>query len=153
VSGFRGYISNVIPFASFPSANLLSHPPLPCFYEGVPLPTHPLLPHHPSISLHWGIKPSQEQGPPLPLIPNKDPSSPSVLPLTPPLGSMCSVQWLDAEPLRRQLYQAPVIKQFLASTILSRFDVCRWDRSPCGAVAGSPFLQSLFHSTITFYHF
>ena len=45
------------------------------------------------------------------------PSAPSVLSLTPPLGSMCSVRWLaeslhlcicqaQAEPLRRQLYQA-----------------------------------------------
>jgi hypothetical protein len=43
------------------------------------------------------------------------PSAPSVLSLTPPLGTLCSVQWLAAsislyicqaleEPLRRQLY-------------------------------------------------
>jgi hypothetical protein len=45
---------------------------------------------------------------------------------------MCSVQWLAvgihlcicqalAEPLRRQLYQAPVSKHFMASTIVSGF--------------------------------
>jgi hypothetical protein len=31
----------------------------------------PLQRHHPSISLCWGIQPSQEQGPPLPLMPDK----------------------------------------------------------------------------------
>jgi hypothetical protein len=88
------YISNVIPLPHFPSANPLLDPPLPCFYESAPPPIHPLLPHCPSISLHWGIKPSQDQGLPLQLMPNKAPSAPSVLPLTPPLVSQCSVQWL-----------------------------------------------------------
>jgi hypothetical protein len=90
-------------------------------------------PHpHPSISLHWCIKPSQDQRPPLPLMPDKAPSAPSILPLTPPLGSQCSVQWLPesihiyigqdlAEPLRRQLYLDPVSKHFLASSIVSAF--------------------------------
>ena len=41
--------------------------PHPCFYEGAPL----ILPHHPSISLRWGIEPSQDQGSPLPLTPDK----------------------------------------------------------------------------------
>ena len=79
-------------------------------------PTHPHLPHSPSIPLHWGIKPSQDQGPSLPLMPDKAPSAPSVLPLTPPLGSLCSVWWLAAsicicigqtlaEYLKGQLYQ------------------------------------------------
>jgi hypothetical protein len=65
------------------------------------------------------------------------PSAPSVLSLTPPLGSPCSVQWLAAsihicigqflaEPLRRQLYQAPVSKYFLASAIVSGFGDCIW---------------------------
>jgi len=56
-----------------------------------------------------------------------NPSAPSVLSLSPPLGTPCSGQWLAlsihlcicqalAEPLRRQLYQAPVRKH-LASTI------------------------------------
>jgi hypothetical protein len=50
-------------------------------------------------------------------------SAPSVLSLTPPLGTPCSVQWLAvsiclcicqtlAKPLRRQLYQAPVSMHF-----------------------------------------
>ena len=36
--------------------------PLHCLYEGAPSPTNPLLLQHPSIPLHWGIKPSQYQG-------------------------------------------------------------------------------------------
>jgi hypothetical protein len=59
------------------------------------------------------------------------PSAPLVLSLVPPLGTLCSAQWVDAhsihlcicqvlvEPLRRQLYQAPVSKHLLASTIVS----------------------------------
>ena len=53
------------------------------------------------------------------------PSAPSVLSLTPPLGTRYSVQWLAASihlcnfkalagPLRRQLCQAPVTVHFLA---------------------------------------
>jgi hypothetical protein len=63
------------------------------------------------------------------------PSAPSVLSLAPPLGTLCSVQWLVesiylcicqalAEPLRRQLYQVPVSKHLLASTIVSGFGDC-----------------------------
>ena len=106
------YISNVFLFPGFPSANPLSHAPITCFYEVAPLPTYALLPHHPSIPLYWDIKPSQDQGPPLPLMPGKGPLVPSVLSLIPPLGSLCSVRWLAesificidqdlAEPLRR----------------------------------------------------
>ena len=51
-----------------------------------------------------------------------------------------------AEPLRRQLYQAPVSKHLLASTIVSGFGNCIWDGSPGGAVSGWPFLQSLLHT-------
>jgi hypothetical protein len=62
------------------------------------------------------------------------PSAPSVLSLIPPLGTPCSIQSLAAsiclcncqalaEPLRRQLYQAPVSKHFLASAIVSGFVV------------------------------
>jgi hypothetical protein len=77
------YISTVIPFPSFSSANPLPTPPLLCFYEGAPHPpSYPLPPQRPSTPLHWGIKPSQDQGPPLPLMPDKAPSAPSVLPLT-----------------------------------------------------------------------
>jgi len=65
------YISNVNPLPSFPSANPLFHTPSPYFYEGAPTPIHPLLPHHPSISLHWSIQPSLDQRPSLPLMPDK----------------------------------------------------------------------------------
>jgi hypothetical protein len=79
------------------------------------------------------------------------PSAPWVLSLAPPLGTLCSVQWLAesihlcifqalVEPLRRQLYQAPVSKHLLASTVVSEFDDCIWDRSPGGAVSRLPFL-------------
>jgi hypothetical protein len=79
------------------------------------------------------------------------PSTPSVLALTSPLGSLHSVQWLAvsiliclsqdlAEPLRRQLYQVPVSKHFLASAIVSALGVCMWDGSPGGAVSVSLFV-------------
>ena len=51
-------------FPCFPYASPLFHTPLPCFYEGAPSPTHPLLPHCPSIPLAQkkkGIKISQDQ--------------------------------------------------------------------------------------------
>jgi hypothetical protein len=59
------------PFLISPLRNPLSHPPSSCFCEGVLLPTCPFLPHRHSILLCWGIKPSQDQGPPLPLMPDK----------------------------------------------------------------------------------
>jgi len=63
------------------------------------------------------------------------PSAPSILSLTPPRWTPFSVQWFAAsiclciyhalaEPLRRQLYQAPVSIHFLASAILSGFGGC-----------------------------
>ena len=63
------------------------------------------------------------------------PSALSVLSLPPPLGTLCSAQWLAesiclcifqalSEPLRGQLYQAPFNMHFLASAIVSGFDVC-----------------------------
>ena len=69
------------------------------------------------------------------------PLAPWVLSLAPSLGTLCSVQWMAvsihfcicqalAEPLRRQLYQAPVSKLLLASTIVSGFGGCLWDGSP-----------------------
>jgi hypothetical protein len=75
-------------------------------------------------------------------MPDKSPSTSSVLPLTPPLGSLCSVQWLALsictcigqdlkDPLRRQLYQAPVSKH-LASAIVYGFGVCMRDGFPDG---------------------
>jgi hypothetical protein len=59
-------------------------------------------------------------------------STPWVLSQAPSLGTLCSVQWMAvsnhfcicqalAEPLRRQLYQAPVSKHLLASMIVSWF--------------------------------
>ena len=44
---------------------------LPCLYEGSPSTTHPIMPHHLSIQLCWGIKPSQDQRPLLPWMPDK----------------------------------------------------------------------------------
>ena len=58
------------------------------------------------------------------------PSAPWVLSLATSLGTLCSVQWMAmsihfcicqalAEPVRRQLYQAPVSMLLLASAIVS----------------------------------
>ena len=41
------------------------------FYEDAPRPTHPLPHPCPGIPQHWGIKPSQDQGPLLPLMQDK----------------------------------------------------------------------------------
>jgi hypothetical protein len=142
------YISNVIPFPCFPSANPVPHSPYPASVRVIShTPTH-----RPSVPLHLGIKPSQDQGSALTLMPDKAPSAPSVLPLTPLLGSLCSVHWLVssilicigqdlAKPLKRQLSQAPVSKHFLAFTIVSVFGVCMWDRYPGWALSGWPFLH------------
>ena len=51
-----------------------------------------------------------------------------------------------AQPLRRQLYQAPVSKHFLAFTIVSGFGDCIWDGYSGGAGSGCPFLRSLLHT-------
>jgi hypothetical protein len=75
------------------------------------------------------------------------PSAPWVLYLAHSLGNIFSVQWMAvsihfcvsqalAEPLCRQLYQAPVSKLLLASTIVDSFGGCLWDRSPGGVVSG-----------------
>jgi hypothetical protein len=86
------------------------------------------------------------------------PSAPWVLSLAPSLGTLCSVPWMTvsihfcifpalAEPLRRQLYQAPVSKILLASAIVSGFGGCLWDESPGGAVSRWSFLlQFLVHT-------
>ena len=50
----------------------------------------------------------------------------------PPDTSICICQAL-AEPLRRQIYQAPVSKLLLASTIVCGFGDCLWDGFPGGA--------------------
>ena len=69
------YISNNILLAGYPSTT----PPVPpsspfpiiCLYEDVSSPINPLQPHCSSIPLHWGIKPLQDQWPPLPLTSDK----------------------------------------------------------------------------------
>jgi len=82
---------------------------------------------------------------------------PSILSLTPALGTLFSVQWLAvsiclcicqalAEPLKRQLYQAPVSMHFLASPIVSGFGDCTWVGSPGWEVSRWPLLQSLLHT-------
>jgi hypothetical protein len=143
------YISNVMSFPCFPSRNPLSYPIPP------PPASMRVLFNWWSIPWElWGIWLVDIVVPPMGL---QTPSAPSVLSLPPPLGNLCSVQWLAlsiclcicqalAEPPTRQLYQAPVSKQFLASTIVSGFGNCIWDGSPGGAVSGWPFLQSLLHS-------
>jgi hypothetical protein len=78
---------------------------------------------------------------------------------TPPLGTLCSVQWLAAsihlcicqlleEPLRRQPCQQALLQQ--ASTIVSGFGDSIWDGSSGRAVSGWPFLQSLLHTLSPF---
>ena len=59
----------LFPFPVSPSAIPLICPS--CFYESPSPSTHPLLPHHPSIPLCWGIEPSQDPGSPLPSMPDK----------------------------------------------------------------------------------
>ena len=69
------------------------------------------------------------------------PSAHWVLSLAPSLRTLCSIQWMIvsihfyicqtlAEPLRRQLYQAPICKVLLASAIMSGFGGCLWDGCP-----------------------
>lgn len=71
------YISNDIPLPSYPSTTPPPHHPTstpfpyPFLYEGAPSPTYPLPPYYYSIPLCWGIKPPQDQGPPLPLLSDK----------------------------------------------------------------------------------
>jgi hypothetical protein len=60
------YISNAIPFPGFPSEIPLSPPYSPCS------PTHTLPLPGPGTPLHWGIEPSQDQGPLLSLMTYKD---------------------------------------------------------------------------------
>jgi hypothetical protein len=69
--GYLIYISNIIPFHSYPPPQDSPFPsPLPCFYEGVPQPSHPLLPPHLWI-LYIGAEPSQDQRPFVSLMPYK----------------------------------------------------------------------------------
>jgi hypothetical protein len=63
---FFKYIWNVIPFPGPPLPRPL---PSSCLHKGVPPMTYLLLPPCPLIPLQWGIKPSQDQGPVLLLMP------------------------------------------------------------------------------------
>jgi hypothetical protein len=58
------YILNVVPFPGFPSENSLSPPQLPASQ-----PTHSCFLAL-AFPLHWGIEPSQYQGPLLPFMIN-----------------------------------------------------------------------------------
>lgn len=104
----------VFPFQVY-SLQIPDAIPLILLLWGCSHTSYPLLPHYHCILLHWGIKPPQYEGTPLPLMPGEDISAFSVHPLTPPLGSLCSVWWLIvsihicidqdlAEHVRRQLY-------------------------------------------------
>ena len=83
--------------------------------------------------------------------------APSVFSLAPPLGILCSMQWLSesihfcicqalTELLRRQLYQASVSKNFLISTIVSGFGKCISEGSTGRPVSRGSFLQILLHA-------
>ena len=83
------------------------------------------------------------------------PSAPSFFPLALPLESPGSVRWLPVsicicidqvlvEPLREQLYQAPVSKHFLASAIVLGVGDNRSDGFLVMVVSRWPILQSLF---------
>ena len=56
-----------------------------------------------------------------------------------------------AETLRRQLYQGPISKHFLASSTGSGFGVYIWDLSPGGALSGRPFLQAVRHTLSSYF--
>jgi hypothetical protein len=88
------------------------------------------------------------------------PLTPWELSLAPSLGTLCSVQWMIVsihfcicqsleEPLRRQLYQAPVSKLLLASAIVSGFGGCLWDGSPGGAVSVHPLVSAPHFVSVT----
>jgi hypothetical protein len=65
------YLFTFQMLSPFPVSPLQTFPiPLPPASMRV-LPPHSLPPLYPSIPLHWGIEPSQDQGPPLLLMPDK----------------------------------------------------------------------------------
>ena len=76
------------PFPASPLQAPYSIPSYPASMRVFPYtPTHS---HLTALAFPYagGIKPSQDQGPPFPLMPDKAPSAPSVLLLTSPLGSL-----------------------------------------------------------------
>ena len=129
---------------------------LPWFYEGAPSPTHPLLPYPPSIPLHWSIKLHRTNGlpfhwcqmRPLQFLHPSPKSSIGVPVLSQMLAESISMYIGQdlAEPLRRQLYLAPVSNHFLASAIVSVFGVCMWDGCAGRVISWWHFLHSLLHS-------
>ena len=87
--------------------------------------------------------------------------APWVLSVASPRGTLCSVQWLAesihlficqklADTLRRQLYQPPVSKNLLVSTIVPGIANCIWGRSLGGPLSVWPFLQSLLYTLSLF---
>jgi hypothetical protein len=93
----------------------------------------------------------------IPLIGLQTPSAPYILSLVPPLGTLCSVQslaesihlWIFqalVEPVRQQLYQAPVSKHLLASTIMLGLMTVYGMDPQVGQSLGWPLLQSLLHA-------
>jgi hypothetical protein len=97
------------------------------------------------ISVHQTFTGSRAS---LPLMPIRPLSALSVFLPIPPLGSLYSVRWLAVslclcifqaltEPFRRQLYQSPVSKYFLASAIVSGFAFCMWEWIPREAVCST----------------
>jgi hypothetical protein len=68
---FIGYFI-YLHFKCYPPWKPLSHSSSPCFYEGAHLPTcSPTPASCTGIPLHWGIEPSQDQGPLLQLMSEK----------------------------------------------------------------------------------
>jgi hypothetical protein len=128
---------------------------------------HPLLHMHleplvpPRVLFGWWFSPKELWGywlvhivvPPMEL---KIPSAPGVVSLYPSLGTLCSFQWMAVsihfcicqtmpEPLRRQLYQAPVSKHLLASTFVSGFGNC----ISGGAVSVTPSVSAPHFVSVT----
>jgi hypothetical protein len=69
------YFSNVISFSRFPFRNSLSYSPPPASKRVLPYPpTHSHLTAL-TFPIHWGIEPSQDQGPLLPLMPTRSSSA------------------------------------------------------------------------------
>ena len=58
------------PFSISPQKSPIPSPSS-CLCEGAPQPTHRMPLPYPHKPLHWGIEPSRDQGPHLPLMPNK----------------------------------------------------------------------------------
>jgi hypothetical protein len=64
---FSLFTFQMLPLSQFPLCN----PPISTPPASMRVLPHPLPLPHPGIPLHWGIEPSQDQGPFLPLMPYK----------------------------------------------------------------------------------